>query len=458
MPRADAEQGKFSTLARAALAGASIPMAMLTLPLVISVPEYFGNALGMDLALVGAVFMAVRVLDIAIDPLLGLAMDATRTRWGRFRPWLLIGVPVFVAGTAMLFMPPRTVGAAYLVVGLILAYAGWSILSLAQLSLAAGLVRGYADRARIYAWIQAAFLGGVCLVMLLPLLMGSVANDPGAALSLMGWLIIGAAVPLTLLAALLVPERVYAVERKRLGLAGYARLVSRSAVARLVGADLLFGLGFGVASAVLVFFFIAAKGLERSTLGILLIAQMGTAVLAVPLLGAVAARLGKHVTLGLCGVGACIVCPTMLLVPHGNLPLAALAMAVWGICYGGVTFLPRAMMADAADELKLEDGVERTGILYALLISSWKLGGAFSVGFGFILLDWIGYDPKLGSGNSPDALRGLQALFAATPAVMGLLGALLCRGYPLTSARCAEIRRALDARADGGGTAAPAAA
>ncbi|MDX3901413.1 MAG: MFS transporter [Sphingobium sp.] len=456
MPGTDAKQGNPSALARTALAAASIPMAMLTLPLVVNVPEYFGNALGMNLAVVGTVFMAVRVLDIAVDPLLGLAMDATRTRWGRFRPWLLIGIPVLVAGTAMLFMPPRTVNAAYLVVGLILAYAGWSILSLAQLSLAAGLVRGYADRARIYAWIQAAFLGGVCMVMLLPLLMGRMANNPTTALSAMGWLIISAVVPLTLFAALMVPERPHTIGRHRLGLAGYARLVSRSAVARLVAADLLFGLGFGVASAVLVFFFIAAKGLERSTLGILLIAQMGAAVLAVPLLGAVAARLGKHVTLGLCGVGAFIVCPTMLLVPHQNLPLAALAMAIWGICYGGVTFLPRAMMADAADELKLENGVERTGVLYALLISSWKLGGAFSVGLAFILLDWIGYDPKLGSGNSAAALRGLQALFAATPAVMGLLGALLCWGYPLTPARCAEIRRALDARASDGGIAAAA--
>ncbi|WP_242153577.1 MFS transporter [Sphingomonas sp. BAUL-RG-20F-R05-02] len=436
-------------LARAALAGASVPMAMLTLPLVVNVPEYFGNAIGLDLALVGTIFMAVRVLDIVIDPLLGVAMDATRTRWGRFRPWLLIGLPVLIAGTVMLFMPPHNVGGAYLVIGLILAYAGWSILSLAQLSLAAGLVRGYADRARIYAWIQAAFLGGVCLVMLLPLAMGRIANDAGTALSAMGWLIIGAAVPLTLMAAALVPERPHVSARDRLGVGGYLQLIRRSAVVRLVTADLLFGLGFGVASAVLVFFFISAKGLERSTIGVLLIAQMGTAVVAMPLLGALAARVGKQVALASCGIVSFVLCPTMLLVPHHDLVLSAVVMAIWGVFYGGVSFLPRAMMADAADELKLEQGVDRTGVLYALLISSWKLGGAFSVGLSYILLDWIGYVPKLGVANSAQALRGVQMLFAGTPAVMGLLGALLCWGYPLTSARCAEIRARLDERAAG---------
>lgn len=447
MAEGNAGVSGLSRAARVALAGVSVPMAMLTLPLVVNVPEYFGNALGLNLALVGTIFMAVRVLDIVIDPILGLAMDATRTRWGRFRPWLLIGLPVLIAGTFMLFMPPHGVGGTYLVVGLVLAYAGWSILSLAQLSIAAGLVRGYADRARVYAWIQAAFLGGICLVMLLPLLMGKIANDAGTALAAMGWLIIGAAVPLTLLGVALVPEAPHTPKRVVLGLRGYVRLVSRSAVLRLVVADLLFGLGFGVASAVLVFFFVAAKGLERSVLGVLLIAQMGSAVIAVPLLGALAGRVGKHVALAMCGVATCLICPIMLFVPHGSLIPPALVMAVWGMCYGGVTFLPRAMMADAADELKLQDGVDRTGVLYALLISSWKLGGAFSVGLSFILLDWIGYNPKLGAGNSHDALTGVQALFCLTPAVMGILGALLCWRYPLTPARCADIRRQLDEKA-----------
>jgi Na+/melibiose symporter-like transporter len=78
------------------------------------------------------------------------------------------------------------------------------------------------------------------------------------------------------------------------------------------------------------------------------------------------------------------------------------------------------------------------------------LGGALSVGIGFVALDLIGYAPKLGAANTPAALMGLQLLFAGTPAVMGLLGALLCWGYPLTAARCAEIRAALDAREGAG--------
>jgi GPH family glycoside/pentoside/hexuronide:cation symporter len=38
---------------------------------------------------VGAAFLIVRLIDIMLDPFMGGMMDRTRTRWGRFRPWLV---------------------------------------------------------------------------------------------------------------------------------------------------------------------------------------------------------------------------------------------------------------------------------------------------------------------------------------------------------------------------------
>jgi hypothetical protein len=46
------------------------------------------------LAAVGWAFGLVRIFDLWFDPLLGLAMDRTRTRLGRFRPWFLAGAPL----------------------------------------------------------------------------------------------------------------------------------------------------------------------------------------------------------------------------------------------------------------------------------------------------------------------------------------------------------------------------
>jgi Na+/melibiose symporter-like transporter len=350
----------------------------------------------------------------------------------------------------MLFMARPGAGPAYLAAGLMLAYLGWSIFSLAQLSLAATMAPDYGDRARVYGWIQAAFFLGTCLVMLLPLFLGARGSDPAAALRAMGLLIIGTVAPVALLLWLFVPEAAHAAAAHRLSPAAYLRLVARPAVARLLVLDLALGLGFGIASAVLLFYFTAVKGLDRSVIGLLLIAQMGTGMLSMPLLAAVAARIGKQVALAWCGVGTMLICPTMLLVPAGSLAGAALVMAIWGIFYGGVVFLPRAMMADAGDEARFDGQPDRTGVLYALLISSWKLGGALSVGIAFLSLDWIGYRAPLGAANGSNAIVGLQALFALSPAVMGAAGALVAWRYPLTRARHAAIRAALEARGPAG--------
>ena len=108
----------------AALAAPALPMSALTLPLIIYLPEFYANALGMNLALVGLIFTAVRLADLVFDPLIGGLMDRTRSRWGQFRPWLVLGGPLVMLGTYMLFMAERGVGPIYLSAGLILAYAG----------------------------------------------------------------------------------------------------------------------------------------------------------------------------------------------------------------------------------------------------------------------------------------------------------------------------------------------
>src|ERR1700761_106667 len=53
---------------------------------------------GLSLVIVGGAILVVRMIDIAIDPILALAMDRTRTPIGRYRPWMILGVPFLVFG------------------------------------------------------------------------------------------------------------------------------------------------------------------------------------------------------------------------------------------------------------------------------------------------------------------------------------------------------------------------
>lgn len=69
-------------------------------------------------------------------------------------------------------------------------------------------------------------------------------------------------------------------------------------------------------------------------------------------------------------------------VPAGNLIAIAIVAGLAGIGYGAINLLPRAILADVADLERLNCGVERTGLLFALLTGFWKIGQAVSASTG----------------------------------------------------------------------------
>ena len=75
----------------------SAPLTAITTVCQTYLPRYLVG-LGMSFVAVGAAISLVRLLDIGLDPLIALLIDRTRTRIGRYRPWLIAGVPIVLAG------------------------------------------------------------------------------------------------------------------------------------------------------------------------------------------------------------------------------------------------------------------------------------------------------------------------------------------------------------------------
>ena len=73
---------------------------------------YFTDAVGLNPAFVGTLFLVSRLWDAINDPMMGMIVDNTRTKWGKFRPWILIGTVINAVVIVFLFKKPNLEGSA----------------------------------------------------------------------------------------------------------------------------------------------------------------------------------------------------------------------------------------------------------------------------------------------------------------------------------------------------------
>lgn len=419
---------------------ATAPVGALTTPLLVNLPKHYG-ALGISLFWVGAIFAGVRVLDIFVDPMVGMMMDRTRTRLGRYRVWLLASAPILMLGTWMLFFAEQGVSATYLFIWLGVMYVGFSILVLSQVSWGAVLATTYDERSKVYAFGSVIGVLGAVAVLIAPILLQRTGPD---AVHLMGWMILIALPVVILIVAVATPETLrVAPEGHRVSLRDFPALIKHHGMRRLLLADLLFTLGPAITSPLFLYFTQLLRGYTEAQAFLMLAAFSVAGLFGAPIWAWSAYKIGKHRSLMLASVLYAIAQGTIPFIPANSFWIILPAMFVAGGILSAFAFLVRAMVADVADEIRLDTGKDRIGVLYSLITSTAKIGTASAVFLSLFLLGALGFNAEAGATNSPMAMNGLLIIYTAPPVLMVLLAAFAVRGYSLSRERHDDIRIAL---------------
>ena len=88
---------------------------------------YYNAVLGISSVFIGAVLMGARVFDALNDPMMGILVAKTRTRWGRFRPWILTGTVLNAVTIYALFAAPHSASEGTLRIWLAVIYIAWGV-------------------------------------------------------------------------------------------------------------------------------------------------------------------------------------------------------------------------------------------------------------------------------------------------------------------------------------------
>ncbi len=88
---------------------------------------YFQDIMGVSAWAMGVILLAARVFDAFNDPVMGVIVARTKTRWGRFRPWLLIGTLTNAVVLFLMFSAPPSLDAGGLVAYAAVSYILWGV-------------------------------------------------------------------------------------------------------------------------------------------------------------------------------------------------------------------------------------------------------------------------------------------------------------------------------------------
>ena len=88
---------------------------------------YYQDILGVNAVAMGIILLVARVFDAFNDPFMGVIVAKTRTRWGKFRPWLMIGTVTNAVVLYLMFSAPPALNGSGLVAYAAVTYILWGV-------------------------------------------------------------------------------------------------------------------------------------------------------------------------------------------------------------------------------------------------------------------------------------------------------------------------------------------
>jgi GPH family glycoside/pentoside/hexuronide:cation symporter len=398
---------------------------------------------------VSLVMALAQVWDAITDPLMGHLSDRTSWKWGRRRPYILLGSLPTAVLFFCVFSPPTSLSAGgvslFFAASLLLFYACRTVWDTPYCSLAPELTLDYDERIRVSGYQQVFGTVGDVVGTLAPvILVGMFATQRT------GWSVVGALVAAVALASA-ISTYVGTRENPRLGKASQLSLIeSLRATFRnrpyrfLVLTSTLTGMSNYTTIAVVRYvikYWFRAPELEMYFFGAFFVGVF----LSIPLWVRITRRVGKKAAyIGTMLVYSVILWGIMVL-GRGDHLLFGVLMLLAGAFNIGLWLIPGSIVPDIIEWDQLQVGERREGAYYGIwtLIRKAAIGGAYII-IGLVL-DGIGFEPGAAEQAAP-ALLGMRALLGPVPSVLLIIGLVIFLKFPITKRVHQDILRQLAER------------
>lgn len=428
-------------------------------------------SLNMNPVLAGILGALPRLLDALTDPVMGFISDNTKSKWGRRKPYILLGsVITGVAFMVMWQLNPensQTYNFFYFLIVSIFFYIGYTIFATPLIGLGYEMTPDYNERTRLMAVSQ--WMGQIAwmiapwfwVIIYDPAIFDSA---PEGARTLSIW--VGAiCMILGVMPALFNKEMIVADKSKMADLSmkamavntrefirGIKLTIKNKAFMRLCGATFFIFNGFQTIAQFAMFIIVyylfngdkVASGTWPAWFGT--VSALATAFLVIPVVTKISERIGKK--------NAFIVATLLSIIGYAlkwwgfnpeNPWLIFMPIPFLSFGIGGLFTLMMSMTADVCDLDELNNGERREGMFGAVYWWMVKLGTALALLTSGIVLQAVGFDESIDQ-QAMDTLTNLRIADIVIPIVTALMAIAIIWKYHITEDKAHEIREALVAR------------
>lgn len=414
---------------------------------------FYTDILGIEAATAGSIFLIATIWDAITDPLMGYFAGKTRSRWGRYRPYLLLApIPLGLSYMFMFYQVSYT-GTALIIWAIALQILFRTFFTLGNIpysSLSSEMTFDSQARSKLAAYRM--FLGYAGAM--------TVSVFTGSLMSAMGWLptengYFYVGIVFAVLAAVLF---VFCFQNTfELSPKPSAQSVSVKDTFRMLQQNVPFWkicifIMFGMAGVVIFYqslsYYFKYNLQNEAVLGKGMLYLFTCLMLSLPLWLQLSVKIGKRNTL-LAGCGVIVLGGLSFYfnsLATQSIYWAYFHMAVIGTGIGCAAFSFWAMLPDTVEYGEWKSGVRAEAVLFGLGLFFLKLSlglGSFILG---LLLEYIGYVPNV--GQSSKALEGIHAIATLGIVVSGLGIVVTMWFYPLTRELHGRILEELKVEAD----------
>jgi len=411
---------------------------------------FYTDTFGISAAAAGTIMLIARFWDMASDPLMGVISDRTRTKWGKFRPYILWTALPYSLLAVLAFSTPdlgHTGKVIYAGVTYMLLMTAYTAINLPYSSLGAVMTSDSYERTSLNTYrFVCAFIGQLIVSGLALTLAGYFGQgDSAKGYRLTVTLFAVIALVLFMVTILSTRERIQPPPTQQDSLKQDFKILLRNRpwVILAVGGVISFVM-FALQNLSLAFYFKYYVGREESV-QLFNVAGSIALIVALPLSRPLAQRFGKRNVF----IGSSILSGsffTLLYLPGAESMGWVYTLNILGkMAYAPAVPLLWTMIADAADYGEWTTGRRATGLFFSAATfaqkGGWGIGGALAgwllAGFGYV---------EQAAEQTALALTGIKLLISVFPGVLYMSCALILIFYTIDEATCVAMKKDLEER------------